>query len=208
MNLFIGVVVLISITNIHALVRISAGMDGLADWSHDLPYVNLIKQARSWGSPSAPWDNNATFDPITGWPTSDFGAVICSDSFDFGGRYLFYAKGNASISILLDSSSYVSDQTYDPSTNTMTAFINIHEGATQMMLRFQNTTGPGLQDIAVLQPGYNLTSKSDFTKLMLTHLSRFSLLRFMDWTSTNGNRESNWNDTTPIDWPQYRGLKT
>jgi hypothetical protein len=41
-----------------------------------------------------------------------------------------------------------------------------------MMISFTNTTGPGLQDISLLQLGYNLTSKSDITDLMLVHLSR------------------------------------
>jgi hypothetical protein len=89
----------------------------------------------------------------------------------------------------------------------MTAFVNILEGEQQMFLSFRNTTGPGLKDIALLQPGYDITSKSNISKLMLAHLSRFSIIRFMDWTGTNGNPEMNWNDTTPVDWPQYRGSR-
>ena len=40
-------------------------MDGLADWSRSHSYVNLIRQARVWGSPSTPWDGAATYDPKT-----------------------------------------------------------------------------------------------------------------------------------------------
>ena len=193
----------ILITNVNALVPIGANMDGLADWSRSLPYVNLVKQTRDWGSPSAPWDGNATFDPLTGWPTSDFGMVLATENIDMGGEYLFYAKGNASISIFDGAPAYITDTIYDVTTNTLTAIIHVSENTTQMMLSFRNTTGPGLQDIALLQPGYNLTSKSNFTKLMLTHLSRFSIIRFMDWVGTNANFETNWNDTTPINWPHY-----
>jgi hypothetical protein len=67
------------------------------------------------------------------------------------------ATGNADVS-LTDCAGYITDQTYDPTTNTMTAFVNIQEGETQMMLSFRNTTGPRLKDVALLQPGYDITS--------------------------------------------------
>jgi hypothetical protein len=193
--------ILICVAKVNS-VPISAGMDGLADWSQSHPYVNLVRQARTWGSPQMPWDGSAKFDPKTGWPLEDFGMVLASGSLDLGGKYLFYGKGNAQISFTA-CSGYTTNQTYDASTNTMTAIINVPEGEQQLLLSFHNTSGPGLTDIALLQPGYNLASKSNITKLTLAHLSRFSILRFMDWTGTNGNLETNWEDTTPVDWPQY-----
>ena len=195
--------ILLSIPTVYTATSIGANIGGLSDYDGKLPYVNLIRQARSWGSPDKPWDGTATFDPVTGWPTEDFGIVLADASFDLGGAYLFYAKGNAEVSIDLDSVGYVSNKTYDASTNTMTAIINIEQGAPQVLIAVRNTSGPGLQDIAILQPGYNLTAKSNFTNLLLVHLSRFSIIRFMDWTGTNGNPEVNWNETTPVDWPQY-----
>jgi hypothetical protein len=194
--------IFISIANVNTLVPIGANMDGLADWSRSRPYVNLVHQARTWGSPSGPWDGNATFDPITGWPTSDFGMVTATDNIDLGGEYLLYAKGNAEVSFTA-SSGYITNKTYDSATNTMTAIVHVPQGQSQTFLSFRNTTGPGLQDIAFLQPGYDISSKSNITNLMLAHLSRFSIVRFMDWTDTNGNSEVNWNDTTPVNWPQY-----
>ena len=180
MNWLIVVSVLISLGNVHSLVPIGAGMNGLGDWSRSHPYVNLIHQARKWGSPQTPFDGSATFDPKTGWPTCDFGVVIATDNVDLGGQYFLYAKGNADVSISGGCSGYITNKTYDATTNTMTAIINVPEGEDQTFLSFRNTTGPGLQDIAVLQSGYNLTSKSNITKLTLTHISRFSILRFMD----------------------------
>jgi hypothetical protein len=194
--------ILISTANVHTLVSIGANLDGLHDWSRSLPYVNLVRQARVWGSADKPWDGNAPFDPTTGWPTSDFGMVIATNNVDMGGTYLLHATGNAQISTTASPGTFV-NKTYDASTNTLTAFLNVPQGADQMMISFRNTTGPGLQDIALLQPGYTLSSKLDITNLTKAHLSRFSILRFMDWTSTNGNPEVNWNETTPVNWPQY-----
>ena len=179
------------------MISIGVNMPSLVDWGRTQPYINLIRQAR-------PWDGNATFDPVTGWPTSDFGTIIATYNADLGGAYLLYAKGNAQISIDDDSYSYITNQSYDSSTNTLSAIVNIQEGTMNLALSFRNTSGPGLQDIVLLQPGYNLTSQFNFTDLLIAHLSRFSLIRFMEWTSTNGNSDRDWNQTTPVDWPMYR----
>ncbi|CAF1152847.1 unnamed protein product [Rotaria sordida] len=131
-----------------------------------------------------PLDRNATFDPVTGWPIGDFGTVVAGESVDFCGTYVLYAK--------------------EASTNTLTAVINIIQNTTGLMLSFRNTSGSGLQDIVLLQSDHDLTSKSNITNLLLAHLSRFCLICFMDWISTNGNAETNWNQTKSINWPYYR----
>lgn len=153
------VVMLLTIGNVKATVPIGINMDGLVDWSNSMPYVNLVRQSRPWGSPSAPWDGNATFDPTTGWPTSDFGMILVSDASDPGGRYLVYAKGNASVKVPLRFDGHIENQTYDESTDTLSAIIFILQNATDITIGFTNTTGPGLQDISVLQLDYNVTSK-------------------------------------------------
>ncbi len=54
---FVIISLLISIANVNALVPTGAGLDGLRDWRRSRPYVNLVRQVRQWGSPSAPYDN-------------------------------------------------------------------------------------------------------------------------------------------------------
>ncbi len=124
--------------------------------------------------------------------------VLSSAAVDAGGTYLLSAKGNAQVSVFGNYHAYITNKTYDALTNTLTAVVNIPENSSQIILSFKNTTGPGLQDLALLQPGYDLTSKE-----MITNLSRFSLLRFVEWTRTNANFEVNWSDRTPLSWPQY-----
>ncbi|CAF1208026.1 unnamed protein product [Didymodactylos carnosus] len=121
-----------------------------------------------------------------------------------GGIYLLTAQGNAVVTVAGGSSAgRIANKTYDPSTNRLTAFVVIPQGASQIMLSFVNTSGHGVQNITLLQPNYDLTSQSNITNLMLTHLSRFSIIRFMDWMATNNNPDVNWNDSTPLWWPQY-----
>jgi hypothetical protein len=196
--------IFISIPNVNANVPIGANLDVLDDWSRSLTYIDLVRQARIWGSPNTPWDGNAAFDPITGWPITDFGMILITETLDPSGTYLLNALGNAEVTVLGGSSQgYISNKTYDPLTNTLSALIIVPQSASQLMLSFTNTSGPGLQNISVLQNGYTLTSKSNISTLMLTHLSRFSVIRFMDWTQTNSNEDVNWNDSTPLYWPQY-----
>jgi hypothetical protein len=85
----------------------------------------------------------------------------------------------------------------------MSAVVNLVEGSTQLILCFENTTGPGLQDVILLQPGHNLISLSNITNLTLAHLSRFDMIRFNPWTLSNTGFEANWSDRTPLNWPQY-----
>lgn len=174
-------------------------MNVLADWTRTLPYVNLLKQARKFGTADNPFNGNASIDPVTGWPTSDFAMVLAGLNLDLGGTYLFHAIGNASIA----NWEGTVEQTYDPSTNTLTANLTMSDNTDGIVIVLRNTTGPGLRNVSLLQPGYNLSRASDFTDLYLAHLSRFQVLRFMDWTSTNSNLETNWNETTPVDWATY-----
>lgn len=196
-------IVIISITTVHTSVRIGANMPGIVYYGRSQPYVDLVKQAHRWGTPINPGDGNATIDPVTGWPTEDFSVIFAAAGIDLGGAYSLYAKGNADVSLFENATGYITNKTYDLTTNTLTAVVNVLENVTIFSLTFLNTTGPGLQNISLLQPGFNLTSKSNITDLLAVHLSRFNIIRFMDWTSTNNNFDIEWNGTTPLDWPQY-----
>lgn len=191
-------------STLDATIPIGVNMDGLVDWSGSLPYVDLVRQSRPWGPPLTPWDSNATFDPVTGWPTSDFGMCLVSEAYDIGGRYLLTAKGNADVKMTIRFEGHIENKTYNSSTNTLSAIVFILQNTSDMGISFTNTSGPGLQDISLLQIGYNASGKQDITKLILAHLSRFSIIRFMDWTDTNANHDVNWNDTTSLSWPLYR----
>ena len=192
-----------TIINVSTSVSVGGNMNTLSDWTRTLPYVNLVRQSRGWGTVDVPWYPNATYDRITGWPTSDFGVTLACVGLDLGGTYLLTAKGNAEVSLNEGVKDAIKNKTYNATTNTLTAFVVVQEGTQAISLVFRNTTGPGLQDITFLQPGYNLSAQSNITNLMLAHLSRFSILRFMEWTDSNVNFEANWNETTSLNWPLY-----
>jgi hypothetical protein len=114
--------ILISIRNVKTLVPIGGNLDILICMSRSQPYVNLIKQSCPWGNISDPWQSIPTADPKTGWPTSDFAVVISASAVDTGGTYLFYAKGNANVSVLGEYFAYITNKTYDTTTNTISSY--------------------------------------------------------------------------------------
>ena len=58
--------------------KVGANVDGVADYSYTLPFVDLTRQSRAWGSEGAPWDGNCTTGS-DGWPTQmSFGNVWLS----------------------------------------------------------------------------------------------------------------------------------
>ena len=195
----LSLLLMISIINISVSLPLGGNTFTLADWTRSLPYVNLVKQGRNWGTADNPFNGNATVDPATGWPTCDFGMVLASLNLDLGGTYLFHGIGNATI----ENWQGKVHQTYDPATNTLTANLSMTESSVGIVIVLRNTTGPGLRNISLLQPGYDLSRANDFTDLFLAHMSRFSVIRFMDWTGTNSNLEAHWNETTSVYWPQY-----
>ena len=184
-------------------VPVGANMDYLFYETRSFPYVNLVRQSNAWANASNVSQPIPNVNPKTGYPTSDFSVVLSTQGVDTGGEYLVYAKGNADIQVLSSYFGYVTDKVYNSTTNSFTAKVHIPQNATSVILAFHNTTGPGLEDLVVLQPGYDLSARNNITNLMLTHLSRFSIIRFMEWTNTNHLTDVNWNDTTPVSWPQY-----
>jgi hypothetical protein len=184
--------ILISIGNVHTIVPVGVNSNEvyIADLSQ--AYVNLIKQSHAWGNVSDPWEATTMVDPKTGWPTGDFGVVVIVDGLDLGGAYFLSVKGDANVSVFNNSNAYITNKSHDETTDIMTAIVNIPENSTNLVLSFVNTTGPGLTDVTLLAPGYNLTWKTNISDLVLAHLSRFDMIRFNPWTLSNSGFDANW----------------
>lgn len=211
----------------HALARIpsdpapvSTSIDGLADYDRTMPFVNLMKSSRPFGSAQSPYDNNCTVDG-QGWPTQDsFGVVLLTQDpgppptgVTINGTYSVYAQGNAFVTEVLGNG-VILNSTYDPTMNRLTVFFDILQGGSGLVwLAFRNASrgpglGPGLTNVSVLQPGYGYDRVNDFTDPFLTLLSRFDSLRFMDWLSTNDNPQTTWSDRATPDTVSYVAHRT
>ena len=59
------------------------------------------------------------------------------------------------------------------------------------------------KNISLLQPGCSLDDLYALSPELLTLVSKFDSLRFMDWTATNGNLEEVWSDRRSLGAPSY-----
>ena len=58
-------------------VKIGANLEGIADWSYSNAFADLMKQSRTFGTPSTPWAGKVQVD-AEGWPKEDFGVVLAT----------------------------------------------------------------------------------------------------------------------------------
>ncbi len=168
-----------------AAETIGVNLPAVSDWSATPVYVDLVHQARRFGSPDAPWDEAAAIG-ADGWPSGDFGIFLMTGQFRVSGTAGTYAvrfRGKAEIGVVA-SNARVVRLSYDATSDRSTAEVVVAEGADQFALKFTRTRG-GIKDLQVIRPGYSVESPPLFTRALLDHLAPFSTLRFMDWLATN-----------------------
>lgn len=181
-----------SVTVTAASAPLGINLPGIHDWMHTPVYVDLVHQARRYGSPAAPWDERAPLGP-DGWPIGDFGVVLSTGLAGYSrsaGTYRLSFTGKARIAAVA-SDARVANVVHDAATGTTRADVVVAPGATQLMLAFTDT-GAGIRDLKVLRPGYAHGDTRLFTDEFLAHVARFPVLRFMDWLRTNDSTVSTW----------------
>jgi hypothetical protein len=181
-------------------------LEGIADWSVNQAFVDLVKQGRHFGTTASPWDSAASVDS-NGWPTMDAGIVLMS-GYAAGVSatpYKISFTGQATIAGHA-SDITISNQVYSAGTNTTTADATMNSGD-QIMLDFSNTKrlptdspGTGITNLKVIRPGYTTQT---FTNQIKNEVARFSVIRFMDWAMTNSIQVANWADRTPVSYGPY-----
>lgn len=189
---------------------VSCSIDGLADYSRSMPFCDLMKQTRPFGSAHAPYDGNCTVG-ADGYPTqSDFGLVFVTlptgappDGVLIDGVYTLTFVGNASLSFPVSSVTLL-NQTFDGATSTAFFSVPPLAGSGNVWVSWTGASvsgEPGAKNITLLQPGCDDAGALSPALVSLT--SRFDSLRFMDWASTNDNLEEHWSDRRTHSAPSY-----
>ncbi len=169
-----------------------ANLAPVSDYSQTPVFVDLMEQARRFGTPEAPWDEKARLG-ADGWPLGDFGVVLMVGQADVpqtSGVYVLSFTGHARVEAVA-SPAVLRKPRYDAQKNHSTWEVVMPPGAAQLMLRF-TATGPGVKDVKVIRPGYDAVHPPSFTRLFLQHVAAFKTLRFMDWLHTNGSTVRTW----------------
>ncbi len=170
----------------------------VADNSRTHVYVDLMHQARRFGTPETPWDEKALIGD-DGWPIGDFGVFLMTRQAGLTGipgTYTVTFQGRAEVKAVA-SKATVKPARHDASTNRTTVEVLLPEDADQLTLAFTQT-GQGIRDLKVIRPGYPADNPPLFTRPFLQHIERFQTLRFMDWLRTNNNPVQRWSQrSTP-----------
>lgn len=178
---------------------IGMNLQSVSDYSPDMVFADAMKTHRpgstGWVS-GFPGDGVCTLD-ANGWPMQDCGILLFVGSVTIGtaGAYALSFTGQANIS----GNFTISGKSYNSGTNTTTATATMPADGTDGTLIFTatkristDTAGTGLTNIKLMRPGY--ATSDVFTTLIKALVSKFRVIRYMDFTATNFNQQVNWSD--------------
>jgi hypothetical protein len=188
-------------------------INGPYDYIKDRLYADVIRMSRDFISgldenseKLAPTDSN-------GWPKSDFSFYVWADIDHMEGTYTLSFNGQAIVSRNPGGEISVS---YDPASNkSIGTFQYTDASSSYLALRFARTKrnssssfGSGVTSIKLMRPLTPGSSKSYppttlFTKPIKALISKFSVVRFMDYLATNSNIQAHWADRPLPSWASF-----
>ena len=180
------------------------------DWNEDRLYANVITMSRSFIKGTDANDTAAGLAPVDagGWPTSDFSFYVWHGIGNMHGTYTLSFKGQATV-----TGSYVGtiNLSYDSSTNTSTGIFQYTPiSSAYLSLSFTDTKrsagsalGSGVSAIKLMRPLTPGASQSYppsalFTDPIKALISKFGVVRFMDFLAINANVQTHWRDRKSV----------
>lgn len=193
-------------------LRIGTNVAGIVDWSTELPFVDVMKMARSWisenvgptwPSPDAVWDSQAAdsmqYD-TDGWPVGlpqdvpgrpypQTVKTVWADNLGAWpeGVYTCLYDGTGNVRF---GGAIAGQQTNVAPGRIEFTISNPAPNGTLIMSLVSSDPIDCVRNIRVLMPGHAETYvEQPFNPLWMERLSAFAAVRFMDWGRTN-----NWGD--------------
>ncbi len=178
-------------------MHLGANLPAVSDYSATPVYVDLMHQARKFGSSDQPWD---ALGPgqlgSDGWPTGNFGLFLMvgmKNVSGIGGVYKMSFQGQARVEPAASDAQF-SNQHHHAATNLTTMDITLKQGTDQLAIAFTDVGPGGVKNVKIIRPGYDPTHPPLFTTEFLRHISRFKTVRLMDWTRTNDSMVKSWDE--------------
>ena len=216
-----------------AVLRSAVGtnLDGIAYWSPQLPFVNVMKSSSDWISgDSSTWDNQKPLDlDANGWVRSLAPGQVAKKLMlrEIGnrypqGRYTVRYQGEGTIAFGF-AAKIVSQMPGE-------LLIEVTPSDAGVLLVIEQTNPANyLRDIEVIMPGgicdgdpfRHASSIQDcgtdqrylafadhhrsiiFNPVFVDRLKAYSVLRFMDWMRTNGSPVKVWTQRTPVSYSTW-----
>lgn len=172
-------------------------------WSHNPSnwFVDYMKMSQpSFATVSGPWDPGAAATDAEGWPIEPFSIWVKLGLYPQDeGEYHLEFEGFAQISAFGDH--LVTDQIYDSIANKTTAKLQVTVASNQIALKFDAPMSPVVRHIKLISPGFDPKNHPTFHPDWVEHVSRFPVLRFMNWNAANFNTAQHWSDRNTPDSP-------
>jgi len=188
---------------------VGINISNVADYSTELVFTNTFRQCREWISSNAndtgPWDTGVTI-PLRadGYPIQvpfqvgngtpqKVKTLLVWDLFSATpvGKYRLKTHGKGRIRLRNGASGeYVSPAD---------VLVSVNDGVILEIL--QSDKNDPVRDIQFILPEYaNASDNQTFTNAFRTFLSDFQVIRFMDFTHTNGSTVKEWQNRTLPDY--------
>ena len=188
---------------------IGVNLSGVADWSTELPFVDVFKTARKWDSQreGASFGEGGALnltpdDEIASLQPGQYATTLVLDNGSNypEGQYVLLYDGQGKLEV--EFSGTIVNQSPG---RILVKVVKNNDGV-RIVLRETNPKNP-VRHIRFLLPGTESTYKTQpFYKGFLARLTPFKALRFMDWEGTNGSSLKNWSErTTPNSYSQQIG---
>jgi hypothetical protein len=137
---------------------------------------------------------------LDGWPTEDFRILAMAaqeNTLGISGTYKVIFEGPDTVTLGTFGKASITAPVLDTATGTRRADLTFPAGEGLMLVDFRNTNGQ-VKNVKIIRPGLATDPPPFLNKKWKDHVQRFPVIRFLDWTRTNGNRDVTWADrTTP-----------
>ena len=179
--------------------------------------ADVMRTYRYVNAPGSNYNANNVALDANGWATSDAWYFLGDSSYiaHGDGTYALKFSGQATVTLGASAGSRgtVTNQTYDPATNTTTALLVAKTGVDLTDVRFSNTkrdavsaTNTGVTNIQIMRPttpggSTPLPFSATFTNQAKAIAGKTNVLRFMDYLATNNNMNAAvWKDVNAPDY--------
>ena len=187
--------------------RVGINLAGLAYWTTQFPFADLMKNGSGWSSRSA--DGRSVGDIVLhaqGYPAAlapgqrARQAVAWDDSRYSRGRYIARWDGEGELAFPGHEHRVVER-------GRRRVVLDIDDGRLPILVEIVRTDpGNPIRSLRFLWPGTDEASTAEvppFTPEFLARLAPFRALRFMDWGATNGSPVARWSDRAKPGDPTY-----
>lgn len=189
--------------------KIGINLYAPVDYSNDFVYADAMKTARVWYIPGS-YETLASVDE-NGWPLEDAQCPIWHGITNMNGTYRLSYEGDSNMNVTAawgSGSVVVGPPSYNPDTGVSTRDIEFNTtSGNGLLLIFTNTNG-GVRNVKLMRPLFqgatNCYSEDTFlTDQFIDAISKFSVIRFMNFTGTNANEQQTWSDRMPPNYASF-----